>query len=359
MTTETGFEKRLGTALFYGVVALLAYLVYLIFEPFLVPLCWAAVLVVCFYPVFGKLRRRWGKTRAAAACTLGVTILLIVPALLLMIEFVRQGINAAGAVQQILSSGHFERINRYWGWVAAHAPAGSTENLAAIGKQDAERVASALATELGTVLRNVARFLFDLVVTLLAMFYLFRDGDSVLRILRSVLPFEEEHRDRVLGEARDLIHASVISSLAAAAVHGIVGGAAFALVGIGAAVFWGVVMAFCSLLPIVGSGIVWVPAAVILILQGRWGAGIFVLVLCGGVVALTDSIVRPWLISGRAKLSGLLVFVSVLGGIVVFGVLGVVLGPIVVATAASILDIYSQQERTSLPRHIPGKPAGK
>src|SRR6202011_3528665 len=123
-------------------------------------------------------------------------------------------------------------------------------------------------------------FLFDLAVLLLAMFYLFRDGESVLAMVRDSLPFEKEPRDRILHEARDLIYASVTSSLVAAAVHGLVGGIAFAVVGIGAAVFWGVMMAFCSLLPVVGSTIIWAPAAILLMVQGRVGSGIFVLLLC-------------------------------------------------------------------------------
>jgi predicted PurR-regulated permease PerM len=206
------------------------------------------------------------------------------------------------------------------------------------------------------VLRNIARFLFDLAVLLLAMFYLFRDGESVLVMLRNSLPFEKEPRDRILQEARDLIYASVNSSLVAAAVNGLVGGIAFAVVGIGAAVFWGVVMAFCSLLPLMGSAIIWAPAAILLMVQGRVGSGILVLLLCAGVVGLVDNLVRPWLISGRAQLNGLVVFISVLGGIGVFGLLGVVLGPIVMATAASVLDLYTR--RTSPSSHAGGKRIG-
>jgi predicted PurR-regulated permease PerM len=356
LTTELTAEERLGAALFYGVVALLAYLSFLIFEPFLVPLGWAAVLVVVFYPFHDRLRRRWGRTRAALASTFAVTLILIVPALLVMTEFVRQGIGAAQSVQQAVASGQVAWIDHAWAWVQKHVPGQSPADLVALIRQATERIAALLAGELGTVLRNIARFLFDLAVLLLAMFYLFRDGESVLAMLRNSLPFEKEPRDRILEEARDLIYASVNSSLVAAAVNGLVGGIAFAIVGIGAAVFWGVMMAFCSLLPLMGSAIIWAPAAILLMVQGRVGSGILVLVLCAGVVGLVDNIVRPWLISGRAQLNGLVVFISVLGGIGVFGLLGVVLGPIVMATAASVLDLYTR--RTSPSSHAGGKRIG-
>jgi predicted PurR-regulated permease PerM len=175
---------------------------------------------------------------------------------------------------------------------------------------------------------------------MLAMFYLFRDGDSILKRLRELLPFEDQHRERMMREAQDLIFASVISTLVAAAVHAVIGGIAFAITGIHAPVFWGVMMGFFSLVPVVGSSLIWVPAAVSLMVSGHIGRGILLVMICGLLVALVDNVVRPWLISGRAEMGGLVVFISVLGGISVFGLLGVVLGPIVVATTASLLDLY-------------------
>jgi predicted PurR-regulated permease PerM len=124
-------------------------------------------------------------------------------------------------------------------------------------------------------------------------------------------------------------------------VHGLVGGLTFAVVGLPAPIFWAIVMAFLSLLPVVGSWPVWLPAAIWLFSTGHWGRGVIVLLLCGGVAGTTDSLLRPLLIGGRSRLNGLLVFISVLGGIACFGMLGIVLGPIVVATASSLLSGYS------------------
>jgi len=121
-------------------------------------------------------------------------------------------------------------------------------------------------------------------------------------------------------------------------------GGAFALVGLGSAIFWGVVMGFLSLLPVVGAWPVWIPAAIWLFSTGHWGRALVLIGLCGALGAGIDNVLRPVLLGGRASLNGLLVFISVLGGIAVFGVLGVVLGPIVVATAVGILDVYSGYE---------------
>lgn len=339
--TESKAQKRVGTALFYAIVAILAYLSFLIFRPFLESIIWAAVLVVVSHPVNAWLARRRGPTQAAAITTAGAVLILILPTLLIMSAFVRQGLEAGRAIQAGIASGKFDWVNRVWTDFQARFPNAAPMDLAKALNRYAEQVAGFLAGQLGTILRNSAAFLFHLCVTLLVMFYLYRDGEKILARLREVLPFEEAHRDRMIRDARDLIVASVTSSLVAAAIHGVFGGVAFAMTGLSSPIFWGVMIAFCSFIPVVGTALIWVPAAVALFLQGHHGGVILLVVICGGVVNVLENLVRPWLISGRAEMSGLLVFISVLGGIAVFGLLGVVLGPTIVALAASILELYA------------------
>lgn len=324
--------------LFYGVVLLLAYLVFRIFQPFLVPLGWATVFVVVFYPWHRWLEQRWGRTAAAAASTVVVTLILIVPSLLLMTAFVHEGVEALRNIQQAVEQGRLPWVQRIWQWVQERVP-----QVAVDPGTLARDAAGFLAARMSAVLRNVAVFLFDLVVTILAMFYLFRDAGSLVAGLRRALPFEETQRELMIRQAHELIQASVTASLIVAAVQGALGGVMFALLGIGSPVFWGVVMAFLSLLPLVGAWIVWLPAAGWLIANGELGKGLLLVALGAGVVGMADNVLRPLLISGRARLSGLVVFVSVLGGIAVFGMLGLVLGPIVVATAAGLLEAYTRQ----------------
>jgi predicted PurR-regulated permease PerM len=137
----------------------------------------------------------------------------------------------------------------------------------------------------------------------------------------------------------------------------VVGGLAFAIAGITAPVFWGVMMAFASLIPLVGSSVVWVPGAIWLMTHGHVGRGIFVIAVGVTVVLAVDYVVRPWLIGERSELSGLMIFISVVGGISVFGTLGIILGPIVLATAVTIFDIYSERQPNGrkIARPRPGK----
>jgi predicted PurR-regulated permease PerM len=336
---------HLTTALFYGAVILLAYLLFRVLEPFLVPLGWAGVLVVVFYPLHKRVEGKMGPNAAASVSTLGVTLILILPVLLLMVLFVHEGLDAARGIQAAMTGGQLSPIERIWQWMQAHSPVpesgDSNANLSAIVQRYAAQAAGLLASKLGAVLRNAALFVFELFVTLFALFYFFRDADSLMKGLRRLLPFDPPQRERMLNEARELINASVTASLIIAAVQGLLGGIAFAIVGLHTPVFWGVVMAFCSLLPVVGSTIVWGPAAIWLLATGHAGRAAILAIICAGLVGTADNFLRPMLVSGRSRLNGLWVFISAFGGIAVFGMLGLVLGPIVVATAASLLESSS------------------
>jgi predicted PurR-regulated permease PerM len=356
LSAEQTTQKRLGTVLFYGIVVILAYFVFLVFEPFLPALAWAIVIVVVSYPAYQRLARRFQPTLAALISTLGITLILIVPALLGMAAFVHQGVQAVQTLQLQIQNGHFDWINRVWLDLQSRFPDNDATSLSTLLSRYADQAAAYIAARLGTLLRNTALFLFHLSVTMLAMFYLYRDGPSFMARVREILPFDSTHSERMIREANDLIFASVVSSVVAAAAHGILGGVAFGLAGITAPVFWGVMMGFFSLVPVVGSALIWAPAAISLIADGHIGAGILVAVFCSVVVGLVDNVLRPWVISGRAEMGGLVVFISVLGGISVFGLLGVVVGPIVVATGASLLDLYAPSAPAG---NIGAQPHGK
>jgi len=333
---------RLTTVLSYGILLLLGYLVFLVFEPFLVPLAWAGVLVVFFHPLYERLSRRMGPTQAAVAAALVVTMLLIVPALALLSLFVREALAATSLVQHSLLENQVTPLTRISDWLRQHVHTSLGYDLPSLLRQGAERLGAFLALQVGPILRNVAAFVFDFCVVLFAMVYFFRDSKRLVKTLRELLPFEPVHQQRVLDESRDLIVGSVLVTLVVAGIQGTLGGVAFTIVGLPTPFFWGVAMAFFSLVPVIGTALVWVPAAIWLGWTGHWGKAVVLALICAGVVGAADNILRPVLLRGRTQLSGLLVFISVFGGVRVFGLLGIVLGPIVVATVAGVLDVYAR-----------------
>jgi predicted PurR-regulated permease PerM len=338
-------QERLGTLLFYGIVLTLAYFVFRIIEPFIVPLAWAAVLVVIAHPVYDRLEKKWGSAVAALVCTLGVTVVLIVPTLTAMYAFAQQGIGALHNVQAGIANGKFDWVNRAWADVQRRFPDIGAGDLPDALREWGEAGATFVAAKLGTIAAHAAVFLFDLGVTVLVMFYLFRDSERMVERLRTLLPFAADQRDLMISETGDLIYASVMSTAAAALVQGALGGVAFMAAGIGAPIFWGVMIAFFSLIPVIGSALIWVPAAGALLAQGHITKGIVLLIFYGLVIMVVDYVLRPWLISGHTEMGGLVIFISVLGGVKLFGLLGIVLGPIIVALMASLLDLYVPPSR--------------
>ena len=334
-------HERFGNLLFYAAIVLLTYVVFLIFEPFLVPLAWAGILVVLFYPMQLRLERRWGKTRAAAANTFGVTCLLILPAVALGTMFVHQMIQAASTAAEAYQSGRMDWLNSGWNWLMQHAGDQGVD-LPALMKNGGTWVGTHAAAVLGDVLTHTAEFLFDLFVAIFAMFFLFRDADAIMNQIRGLMPFDRTLSEKMLSHAQELIIATMLTSLIIAAVQGVLGGVAFLVTGIGTAVFWGVMIAFCSLIPVVGSVPIWGGAAIWLLASGHWGKAIVLVALCGGLMGSVDQFLRPILLSGRTQLNALYIFISVVGGVAVFGVLGIVLGPVTVAMFAGLLDVYSE-----------------
>lgn len=340
---NTTTSDRLTTVLSYGALILLGYLVFLIVGPFAIPLAWSAILAIFFYPVYARTEKRSSPTWAAVLCTVGVTLLLIVPVLLVLLYAAREALDASSMIRQSLSSGSAllpsEMVNR----IRQYMPS-SLQDVDITGpvKQGAERIASYVASQLGNLLKNLFAFFVNLFILLFALFFMFRDGEKILRAARHLIPFEREIQDEMLDESRDLIFASVAVALLIAAIQGLLGGVAFKLTGLAAPVFMGVLIAFFSIVPVVGSALIWAPAALWLGFHGSWGKALVVLAISGGVASVADNIVRPLLLRNRTRLNDLLLFISILGGLSAFGLLGLVIGPTVVAAALGVFRVYME-----------------
>jgi predicted PurR-regulated permease PerM len=190
------------------------------------------------------------------------------------------------------------------------------------------------------------------------MFYMLRDGERIVQILRDASPWSVERHQSMIGEAAELVQVTIFSSFVTAAVQGTLGGLVFWSLGMPSPVFWGALMTLMALLPVVGPWLVWGPAAVGLLIADETSRGIALLLLGFLIVSGVDNVLRPALIAGRSQLNGLLVLISVLGGINAVGFLGVVLGPLLVATAAGLLKGYhesvaAERNRSDVRRDTP------
>jgi predicted PurR-regulated permease PerM len=340
-TLRDSQRERISLLLFYGVVLLLAYFLYEIFSPFLAPLAWAAVLAIFVFPWHELLVRRYRTASAAALSTTIVTVVIVVPGLLVLTAAVREGTTALSQVDRDTLSTSMEWAQQRWERLRPVIPGARDIELHTLAEEAAQRIGGFLAARVGGLLADLLEFLFKLFVMLFALFFFLRDADAIVRQMRRLLPFEQSRRERMMQQTQDLVHASITAGLVIATIQGLLGGLLFAMLRIDAPVFWGVAMGFFSFLPFFGTWVIWLPAGVWLLMSGEIARGLLLIGLGTTVVGGVDNFARPALLSGRTRMNGLLMFISLLGGMGVFGLLGLVLGPLVVALTMGLLEAYS------------------
>lgn len=344
--SEQKIQARWIALLVASAIAL--YLCWLMLQPFLGVLVWAAVLVVVFYPVHRRLVARTKRPATSALLSsLLVIVAILAPLALITFALVQQ---LSGLTQNLpanlssLLDPNSPITGRALGWLRKYV------DVDQMLSQDfiAERVRAMSGTIAGQTLGFVGGVLGAVVqifFIIFTMYYLFRDGDRIVRALPNVMPLEKSQSEEILARTSEVIAASVYGVLVIAVIQGALGGLAFWLLGLPSPLVWAVVMTFLSMIPMAGSFVVWVPAAIYLALTGHWTKAILLAVWGSLVIGTVDNFLRPKLVGERTKLHELLIFFSVLGGLSVFGVLGIVLGPVVVAVTLALLDVFRRIDR--------------
>ena len=315
-------------AIFAAAAGIVAVVCAAILRPFAAVIAWAATLAVVCDPLQQKLVERTGRSAVSAFITSVVAVAAgLVPLLLLGVVAVNEWVSLAPMWRR---------------WPMAWSAGSRTPAVAAwIDQHFNELVGGA-----GQHALTIATGLFDAVVSsvlvMFAMFLLLRDGKAIVAAIPDFLPFERKRSEALLSRIKDVVLASVYGVVVIAVLQGVLCGAMFWLLGIPAAALWGAVTVFASVLPIVGAFAVWGPGVVYLVLTGSVTRAIVLAIWGTFVVSGIDNVLRPRLVSGRVGLSELAMFFALLGGLSVFGALGVVLGPVAFATAAAIVDVLRE-----------------
>jgi predicted PurR-regulated permease PerM len=337
-------KERFAQLLFYTLVLLMGYLAYLVISPFLPSLAWAAIFAMTFYRMHLRLAARIGPNRSALVTTLVAALLIVAPAVLLASVLAREVPQAYDYLQQASLTAP-DQIEHVWEMVRKRSPVTLPEEPGSLLREGIQRTLAFLAPRAGAVVADAFAMIGSLFVMLFALFFLLRDYRALGQRVRNLLPLPEQERERLITETRDLVIASVGAGLLVAAVQGAIGGLSYWALGIRAPVVWGVAMAICALIPLVGSAIVWAPTALWLLLSGHVGRGLIVIVIGVAVIGMVDNILRPLLLSGRTSASGLVIFLGLLGGVSAFGFVGLVLGPIILVTAGNLVAVFTRVER--------------
>ena len=354
---DAGSERdRFLLVLFYGVLLLAGYLAFSVVAPFLEPLAWAAVFAMVLNPVQARLEARIGTTRAAAATTVLAAVMIVGPAITVLTILTAE----VTAVVQRIQAGGFEMptppdVQQWYAWLRERFPLPLPADLTSSLVDGFRTAATFLAGRAGSILQNVASFVFQLFVTLFGLFYFLRDGQRIVGIIRRLLPFEPARRERMITQTHDLVVATVGSTFAVAITQGAMTGVALGFLGFLSPVLWGVMAAFTSLVPVVGSGLIWGPAAIYLFATGDILRGIILVAIGVGVIGMADNILRPLLLSGRTTMHGLMVFVSLLGGMAAFGFIGLVIGPVAIAAFGTLLGAVIEERPAEAPEERPAE----
>ena len=326
--------------------ALLAYLLYQVLSPLAQPIAWALFIAFLLHPLHRWLTRKLrGRSAASAALLVLLTFVIVIgPLGALGAAFAAQVTDLARYAQELATEHKGTGISDLESTPLIGPALAWAQETAGVSLSQiqawAVQAAQAILKGLGTLGR--AAFLGALgtvvgfVLMMFILFFAIRDSGAVFRALRALVPLEEADKSRLFGHLASVTRALVYGTGITALVQGALVGVGFAVVGLPSPVVFGVLAALAALVPLAGTPVVWVPAVVALGLQGRWTAAIILLVW-GGFITTMDNFLRPWLVSGRAEIGALTVFIGVLGGVGAFGPIGIVLGPLVLALAIALI----------------------
>ncbi len=328
--------------------------------PYAAPIIFAAIIVVATYGLYEKLLPKMGNRRglAAAVMLLGVTLIIVIPALVLTILLVQQASDLVDTLQKtdpkaMMNSLRLtERLAVLQKVIPGFNPA--TLQPEAMLLNVARRLPGIVAGFGKQFLAGFAGILIGFALMLLAAFYFYTDGRKLARQIKYLSPLPDEYDEEIAEKFTDVVNATFRGQFLTALAQGTVTGIGLAICGVQGAIFWGAVAALLGVLPMVGPAAIWVPASIYLLAAASFGGepywkAIFMIAWGVLVVSLVDNIVRPWAMrGGNAELPAVVLLFSIFGGITVFGFVGLILGPLLFALLATVVHIYRNFFREAL-----------
>lgn len=323
---------------------------YLLVAPYLGAIVLAFVLSLLCYPIHHWISSKI-PTKPNLAATLSCLLLvlvILVPASLVFAALVQQGLLVTKQIYLWLGQGGAEQLlqHPYLQQLQALAADKLPGDLLT-PRQIIERLsefAAGFSKELlnlsTKMLGDLTGLLFSFVLMLFVLYFLLRDHDKIVAAIQHYIPLSRSQKDALLSEAKLVARSAVLGSVLTAIAQGLAGGIAMAIVGY-PGLFWGTMMAFASFIPAVGTALIWLPASLYLFFTGDWGWGLFLAGWGVLVVGSIDNVLRPILMQGSSNMSTLLIFLALLGGIQLFGLIGVIYGPIIFALTLVLLRLYT------------------
>ncbi|WP_320169984.1 AI-2E family transporter [Maridesulfovibrio sp.] len=325
---------------------------YSVAKPFLNTIIISVVLTGIFYPLTLRLRNRLGnRTSLAAFLTVCIIVFaIIIPAVIFFLGLIGQGVDSVTAINEWIRTTDFSKLfssDKYDGYLKWFE---STFPFIEISSRDVQTKVLEISRTFGQTMLtsgtwlagNMASLAAHFLIMTFLVFTFLKDGDHFFAKIRYLSPLKVEQEDFILNSLRKVSKSVLFGSLFIAALQGVVGGIGLAIAGI-PALFWGTMMSFTALIPVLGTGLIWVPAAAYLFIVGKIKMAIFLLLWCGILVTGIDTVLRPVILREASRVSTVYVFLAILGGINSFGPLGILYGPLILTFLMVMLHIYGQE----------------
>lgn len=347
MVTENNGDKinfkKMRSIFFFGLILLLLLSFLYVIRPFFYPIFWAAVLAVMFYPAYTGLRNVTDMPSMSAILSVILAIVTILAPLALIITLI---IHQSFALYQSVASGDWLlfRVRGVAEWIQQTPLAPYLENVTKDWAEYAANVTKFLTVFLFNNLRNITQnsvqFIFFLFITLYTLFFFLRDGDKLLKRLQYLSPLSDQHERSLYERFTSTARAALKSTIIVGSIQGTLGGILFWLTGVEGALIWGVVMFLFSLIPGIGTSLVWLPVGIIMLIVGNIWQGATILLVGALIISTIDNLLRPPLVGKDIQMHPLIVLFSTLGGIFLFGISGFVIGPIIASLLLALISIY-------------------
>lgn len=324
-------------------LGLLAWLFYQVIQPFLKPMAWAALVAVLLFPLQRRLATLWGGREglAAAVLTLLVVLLFVGPLTALAVAFAAQAGQLAELVPGWVARAELMLVSGSDGWLVrlqALLPVDATE-LQQWATSGARELLQRAAAAGGSAFLGAIGTILSFTVMLFLLFFFLRDGVQIASSALHLVPVAEERKTALVTQLTAVTHAVMVGTVLTAMVQGLLLGVGFAMVGLPAPVVFGVIGGVLSVVPFGGTALVWVPGVIALLVAGDYAWGAFLAAWGAILVSSVDNFLKPLLISGRAEVPTLAVFIGVLGGLSAFGLVGMFLGPVVIALVLALAKL--------------------
>ena len=337
---------------FYGLLTATSFVFLYMLGGYLVTVLWAVVIALVFYPVYEYIKTKFGGRASVAA--IGTVLLVVLVVLIPLVSMGGMVVSESLTLYETLtkedgdfdSSGLLARVSTVTSYLEPYGISQvSVENrLREWGANLSQVVASVLIS----FSQNTLMFLIQVIIMLYLLFFFLRDGKKIERLIRRHLPLGDDHERRLITRFSETTQAVIKGTLLISVVQGIIGGVLFLLVGIPNPVLWGVTMAVLAIIPLIGTSIVWLPAAIILMVTGSFWSGIIILLVGALVISSIDNFLRPILVGRSTKMPDSLVLLATIGGLSTFGVSGFIIGPIIAALFLSLWTIFEEKYRHEL-----------